>query len=61
MDLTLQADGANRYKSPSQRTRLLSEHWVGGQAYCANCGSEHITAYPNNSRTQEHRHCLGSL
>jgi type II restriction enzyme len=50
MNLTFQVAIAAAYKSPLQRTRVLSEHWVGSQAYCPNCGNPQVIAYPNNSR-----------
>jgi type II restriction enzyme len=50
MDLSFHARLADSYRSPSQRIRVLSEHWVGSQTYCPNCGSPHVTPYPNNSR-----------
>jgi type II restriction enzyme len=53
MDLSFHAGLADTYKSPLQRTRVLSEHWVGSQAYCPNCGCSHVTPYPNNSRVAD--------
>jgi type II restriction enzyme len=50
MDLFFDARLADAYKSPQQRTRILSERWVGSQAYCPNCGCGHLAPYPNNSR-----------
>jgi type II restriction enzyme len=56
MNLSFQAGIAAAYKSPLQRTRVLSEHWVGSQTYCPNCGNPHVVAYPNNSRIADF-HC----
>ncbi len=53
MNLSFQVAIAATYKSPLQRTRVLSEHWVGSQAYCPNCGNPHVIAYPNNSRVAD--------
>ena len=30
---------ANRYSSPSQKIRVLTEDWVNNQIYCPNCGN----------------------
>ena len=49
MDLSFQAALADAYKSGLQRVRILSEHWVGSQVYCPNCGSCHIARYGNNN------------
>src|SRR3989338_2630083 len=35
------------YKSPSQRIRVLTEHWASNNIYCPSCGSP-ITKYQNN-------------
>jgi type II restriction enzyme len=49
MDLAFQPELAVPYKSSLQRIRILSEHWLGSQAYCPNCGSPRIVQYPNNN------------
>lgn len=49
MDLSFQAELADPYKSWLQRIRILSEHWLGSQTYCPNCGSARIAQYPNNN------------
>jgi len=49
MDLSFQAGLADAYKSSLQRVRVLSEHWVGSQIYCPNCGNPHIARYANNN------------
>ncbi|MDO8436106.1 MAG: DpnI domain-containing protein [bacterium] len=36
------------YESPSQKTRVLTETWVGNQIFCPNCGHLKIDKYPNN-------------
>ena len=50
MDLRFHATLADNYKSPGQRIRVLSEHWIGSNAYCVNCGHRPVVSYPNNSR-----------
>jgi type II restriction enzyme len=39
---------AAHYKSLSQRTRVLTEHWVDESVFCPNCGHVDIDKYPNN-------------
>ena len=39
-----------RYKSTSQRIRLLSEEWFRNEMYCPACGNEGLQKLPNNSR-----------
>jgi type II restriction enzyme len=48
MDLSFQEALAADYKSGGQRARILSEHWLGSQLYCPNCGNPHIERYRNN-------------
>ena len=48
MDLSLDTELASRYASPSQRARVLTEHWVETQVYCPNCGRYNILRYANN-------------
>lgn len=49
MDLNLDTDLAIGYKSPSQRIRVLSEHWLANNAYCPRCSSA-LDKARNNSR-----------
>ncbi len=37
------------YSSGSQSARVWTERWVGDQVFCPNCGSQKISAFPNNS------------
>ena len=37
-----------RYKSPSQRARVLTEGWVKKEVYCPNCGNICLEQYSNN-------------
>ena len=39
---------ADKYKSPSQKVRILTEEWVNRETYCPNCGQLDIDKYPNN-------------
>lgn len=47
MDLSLKLGLADKYKSPSQKVRILTESWVGESVFCPNCGLN-IDRYPNN-------------
>jgi len=47
MNLSLDNKLADQYSSPSQKVRVLTEHWVNTHAYCPNCGNT-ISKYPNN-------------
>lgn len=48
MNLTFDANLAKNYKSPSQKARVVSEHWVDKFVFCPNCGHLEIDHYPNN-------------
>lgn len=48
MKLTFDEQLAAGYKSPSQKARVLTEHWVGETVFCPNCGCSNIAKYPNN-------------
>lgn len=37
-----------KYKSASQKARVLTENWVGKSVFCPNCGRLEIGKYPNN-------------
>ena len=37
-----------KYKSASQKARVLTEHWVDKSVFCPNCGRLDIDKYPNN-------------
>ena len=39
---------ADKYKSPSQIARILTEDWVDNSVYCPNCGNFDIEKHPNN-------------
>jgi len=48
MNLFFETKLADEYKSPSQKVRVLTEHWVANQVYCPNCGNSDIDKYRNN-------------
>jgi type II restriction enzyme len=48
MNLFFDKKLADDYKSPSQKIRVLTEHWVDKQVYCPNCGHFDIDKYGNN-------------
>ncbi len=47
MDLQLDINIANQYKSKSQMSRVMTEDWVMNNAYCPNCGND-LTNFENN-------------
>jgi type II restriction enzyme len=42
-----------RYKSNSQRARILSENWFSSEMYCPSCLNENITRCPNNEKVKD--------
>jgi type II restriction enzyme len=48
MNLKLNSQLADSYKSASQIARVLTENWVKENSYCPNCGADKIDEYPNN-------------
>jgi type II restriction enzyme len=48
MDLAFQAALVAGYTSPSQKIKVLSEHWIGRESYCPSCGHVNMTRYGNN-------------
>jgi type II restriction enzyme len=36
------------YKSPSQKTRVMTEAWTHSNMYCPNCGNLKLSQFPNN-------------
>lgn len=49
MNLRLDISIAKKYHSPSQIARVVTENWVGDNAYCPSCGSEKLNNFENNS------------
>ncbi len=48
MNLSFDVKLADRYKSLSQKVRVLTEDWVDRQIYCPNCGHLNIDKYGNS-------------
>lgn len=48
MDLHLNLDLVESYRSNSQKARVLTEDWVGRQCYCPNCGNKPLQHFENN-------------
>lgn len=48
MKLLLKTNLDNKYKSQSQKIRILTEKWVEEQIYCPNCGCVGVDKYENN-------------
>lgn len=48
MKLNLYNNIAEKYKSSSQKIRILTEYWVDNSIFCPNCGNLSIASYPNN-------------
>lgn len=42
MNLSFDIELATRYKSNSQRVRVMSEQWVADNVYCPCCGNSHL-------------------
>jgi type II restriction enzyme len=51
MSISLELDTklADRYKSSSQKVRVLTEGWVKNEAYCPSCGTARLEQYSNNA------------
>lgn len=49
-EISLQMDSSliQRYTKTSQKTRVVTETWVGDNMFCPRCGSPHIVHYKNN-------------
>lgn len=48
MDLSFQLDLASAYRGPTQRIKVLTEHWAERQAYCLGCGYHGLVRFQNN-------------
>lgn len=48
MILEFDTNKANGYKSGAQISRVLTEGWVGDNAYCPNCGEDNLIKYADN-------------
>lgn len=43
----------SRYKSESQKIRVISERWVQNEMYCPSCGNNHLLKLPNNAKVAD--------
>ena len=48
MNLFFDQSLGQNYRSPAQISRVLTENWLGKNAYCPNCGASPIAAFENN-------------
>lgn len=48
MDLNLNYEIANNYRSASQKARVLTEYWMKNNMYCPRCGNSNIIQFQNN-------------
>ncbi len=48
LSLCFNRELAERYKSPSQKARSLTEDWVNRQGYCPSCGTPNFVKLENN-------------
>lgn len=55
MDLRLHPEDSLGYHSPAQVSKVLSEGWVGREAYCLNCGSGSLDPTPENTKALDFR------
>jgi type II restriction enzyme len=49
MQLFFNEQLAASYTSVPQKIRIMTEHWVGREAYCPSCGNRRIERYANNT------------
>lgn len=50
MDIVLHPEIAERYKSPSQKARVMTEKWFEENMYCPACSSNFLESTPNNEK-----------
>ena len=48
MRLELDGTVSKRYKSNSQKARIITERWIAQNMYCSRCGCETLQQLPNN-------------
>lgn len=48
MNLTFDAFVPEKYRSNSQRARIVTERWMSQNMYCPNCGAEHLIQFKAN-------------
>lgn len=50
MDIVLHPEIAERYKSPSQKARVVTEKWFEENMYCPACSSDFLEPTPHNEK-----------
>jgi len=50
LKLELSLDFALRYKSPAQRTRVLTQAWIGENMYCPSCKADRLEQTPEGEK-----------
>ena len=55
MNLRMQPDLADTYKSPTQSVRVITEGWGARELYCAACNCDTLTRTPANTRAVDFR------
>lgn len=55
MNLYFDESLGERYKSKSQKIRVMSENWVGKNMFCPCCGNSHICKLKNNEPVADMR------
>jgi len=50
MDISLKPEIAERYKSPSQKARVITEKWFEENMYCPACPSDFLEPTPHNEK-----------
>lgn len=48
MNLQMDMNIANHYKSIPQKIRVITENWVNQNLFCPYCGNQHISQFENN-------------
>ncbi|MDT9564119.1 DpnI domain-containing protein [Streptococcus mutans] len=48
MDLLMDTEIAENYRSNSQKIRVITENWVLHNSYCPNCGNDYLSEFENN-------------
>jgi type II restriction enzyme len=46
--LGFEESSQDAYDSGSQKARVLTETWASAQAFCPNCGHDHLSKFPSN-------------
>lgn len=48
MNTFLEISIGDKYNSPSQKARVITENWVKQNAYCPRCGNQRLDQLENN-------------